>query len=320
MSKLDEREKLKGMNRVLFPLVYGILYLISLLPMWVLLRVSDFFFLIVYRLLGYRKKVVFDNLKRAFPDKPDKELQNIRKKFYQHLCDTFLETIKSLSLGDKELGKRVVLKTPESIEEIRQHEKGNVIYCTHYGNFEWMLACWDLHLDLPTYGIYTRIKNPVLGRLIRVMRIKRGMVPIRMQNAMRESLKALRSPGVIGFINDQSPSREPILYFSSLLGIPTAIHTAAAKLALKTKSRVYFTDMRKVGRGKYEMHVIRIPTERFYPYSEENAERLTDEYHVYLEKAIREAPPYWLWSHRRWKHSPKEGDRLSGALVSAYEG
>ena len=66
---------------------FGINYLITLLPLRVLYLFSDLFYLVLYYLAGYRRKVVAANLRNAFPEKSEAERKKIERRFYRHLCD-----------------------------------------------------------------------------------------------------------------------------------------------------------------------------------------------------------------------------------------
>ena len=52
---------------------------------------SDFLYLLIYKVLGYRKKVVFENLKNAFPEKSATEIEKIANAYYHYLCDLLVE-------------------------------------------------------------------------------------------------------------------------------------------------------------------------------------------------------------------------------------
>ena len=96
------------MQFIFFILTYPIIWLLSKLPMRILYLKSTFFYIIIYYVIGYRKEVVLENLRLSFPEKKEEELKGIRKKFYKHFVDIFIESIKAFSISEKEIRKRYV--------------------------------------------------------------------------------------------------------------------------------------------------------------------------------------------------------------------
>ena len=299
-------------------LLYWILFAVSLCPLWVLYRLSDLFFLLICHVLRYRKKVVYTNLKACFPNKEQKEIKKLAHAFYRHFCDLFVEVLKGYSLSDRALKKRVELITPDAISQISQSSEGTLVICSHYGNFEWMTSRLDLasteNGQIPTYGIYSPFRSAVFEHLMTRLRTRRGMELIPMRKAMIQSLRKLSQTCMLGLIADQSPSRQDSRYYVSFLGRPTAFHTSAAKLALRVKGGVFFADMRKKKRGYYSLELIPVSKKEFLPASREQIFAFTDLHASLLEDAVLDQPAYWLWSHKRWKHAPRESDYFSSRL------
>ncbi|MFN0204132.1 MAG: lysophospholipid acyltransferase family protein, partial [Bacteroidia bacterium] len=186
---------------------------------------------------------------------------------------------------------------------------------THYGNFEWMSCATDMHTKNKGYAIYSPLKNPYFEALAVKTRERWGGELLPARAAIRNSLSKLDEPCIIGFICDQTPSRREGLYFSKFLGLTTAVHDRFAHLALQKAAQVYFIEVRKEKRGYYNLTLVPMPMEQFLPYSQENAHRFTD-YHIeLLEKLILAQPEFWLWTHKRWKHQPQEGDLFSEKLT-----
>ena len=111
------------MKAVFFYIFYAIIWVISLLPLRILYLLSDLFYLIVYHIVKYRRKVVAMNLANSFPDKSDKERKEIEKKFYRNLCDLFIESLKSIHLSDKQLMKHMHMENPEVFEKLYEENK-----------------------------------------------------------------------------------------------------------------------------------------------------------------------------------------------------
>ena len=299
----------------LYYIFYFLIYGISLLPLRALYLFSDGLFLIIFFIFPYRKKVVIDNLSNSFPEKSSQEIYQIAKEYYSHFCDLIVEVIKAFSMSENSWEKRVIFLSPDVPDHLKELGRGALLIGTHYGNFEWMVQTMARQLskhNMPSYGIYAPFSSIVFERILMQMREKHGARFFPMRKAMYEALKHLSEVGMFGFIADQSPGRLPILYYGSLLNRPTAFHTSVAKVAIRADCPVYFADMRKVGRGKYTLKLRKLEVSTCTQQTDRDpAECLTDIHIALLEKAIIDKPAFWLWSHRRWKHQPRDGDSFA---------
>ena len=243
------------LRKSLFFVLLGVVQGLSLIPLWVWYRMSEFAYLLVYRLFGYRKTVVETNLRTSFPELEEKEIQQLVRRFYLHFCDVIVETLKSFSLSDRQLQRRVKLRNPEIADQMIQEDKGSILLASHYGNFEWMCARLDLMCQdrIPTFAVYNPFSSELFESLLTWMRERRGLKMVPMRYAMVKAVKQLQEFCLFGFIVDQSPHRGNRLYFTSLLGKTTPFHTSVSKIALRTQAPVYYADVRKVARGHYEV-------------------------------------------------------------------
>ncbi|MEL6590964.1 MAG: lysophospholipid acyltransferase family protein [Bacteroidota bacterium] len=307
--------------RLQFWLLHILVYSLSKLPFWVLYRISDLGFFLVYRVFGYRREVVRHNLALSFPERAKEELLKIEKDYYHHLCDLIVETLKVYTISDRGLAERVRLSSTDVIAEVQARGKGSILLASHHGNFEWMHSRLDLYIsgDLPTYAVYTPFRNAAFDRLMRRLRERRGVKMQAMYRAMSQAMRAMQEPCLFGMIADQSPHHGLKLYFTRFLNQATAFHTSFAKIALRMQTPLYFARMRKIKRGYYELQLHKIDPEPFLPANHSQILRLTDHYAALLAEDIEAQPAYWLWSHRRWKHQPREGDVLAADLGGAQK-
>lgn len=287
------------MQFLVYIIVYPFLWLISILPFRLLYLFSDFIFILIYYVVGYRKKVVFDNLKLCFPNKSEKELKRISKKFYHHFCDMMLESMKSLTISEAEMKKRF---TFANIDEIKQHENNNrsvVLMCGHYANFEWSFIL-QRHLKSKGYAVYKQLANKHFDALIKRLRAKYNSYLITTKETIPTLIKAKREGELTinGFAADQSPKINKAFHWNTFMGINVPIHTGAEMLAKKLDMAVVFLAVKKVKRGLYEATFKTITTT---PKDYENY-AITDLYLKLVEQQIIEAPEYYLWTHKRWKH------------------
>ncbi len=142
------------MQIIVFLLTYPVLIGFSILPHFVLYGLSDLLYVILYRVFGYRTKVVRKNLNLCFPDKSEKELQDIERSFYKHLCDLFVEMIKALTVSKKQVMKRFKFKNTELVNQYLRNNRGVVLVCGHYSSWEGMLSI-GYHIEGKGYAVYT---------------------------------------------------------------------------------------------------------------------------------------------------------------------
>lgn len=292
------------MQAVVFWLIYPLLWLISILPFWLFYRVSDVVYFIVYHLVGYRKKTVTHNLKLVFPEKSSEEIIKIRKKFYAHMCDMFLEMVKSISISEEELKKRFVFTNLEELRRIEKLDKSIMLMCGHYASFEWLFALQLNNLNHKAYGIYKKIRNPGFDKLINDIRrrfgaelIQNSKSTLRIAHNQKEGIR-----GAYAMIADQSPKSPNYKFWTDFMRKKVPFYTGSERMAKEFDMAVIYLHVNKVKRGYYKASLINIadnPTE-----TENN--QITLDYIQHLEKQIREKPELYLWTHKRWKHLGKE--------------
>lgn len=290
------------MQRAVYLIAYPFIYLIASIPFNVLYVFSDFLRLIIYNLLGYRKKIVRSNLIKAFPHKSEDDLKWIEKRFYKHFCDITLEAFKSLSISSEEMQKRMVFK---NLDVLTQFEKGNrsvIIMCGHYASWEWMLSI-GYHTVSQGYGIYTPIMNKYLNKLIIKIRKKHRGDLISRYSAIQQ-IKNLHDEGniaVYGFVSDQSPRPKPKSYWRPFLGVKVPVFVGAEMVARELDFGVVYAKINRVKRGYYEASFELISDQP----KKTKLNRITDTFTEWLEQDIYSDPTQYLWTHKRFKHADK---------------
>ena len=280
----------------MYYVVFGFLYLLSLLPLRVLYLLSDFAYVLVYHVLGYRKEVVLKNLSIAFPEKSKEEREKLARRFYRNFTDTFIETIKCISASNAWLQKHTVSDLSVFHELYAQGYKCQV----HMGhNFNWEMANLSLTLDLPytLLGVYMPIKNKVMDRLFRYIRGKSGTVLVPATNMRTAMLPYRNTQYLLGLVADQNPGDPRAAYWVRFFGQDTPFVKGPEKGARNAQTAVVFCHITKIKRGYYEVHFNLATAE---PQALHEGE-LTRQYVHFLEDVIKAAPDMWLWSHRRWK-------------------
>jgi len=280
--------------------IFILLKLLSYLPFWVLYGFSNFLFFLIYGLLGYRKKVVMDNLSIAFPEKTEAEKKAIARKFFRNFSDFIVESIKTFSMTKESFEKRYRF---DNIEEIRdfvlENNRGAVISAAHQFNWEWMIYVGSkLTNRIQAYISYTPLSNKILNTLIKKNRERFGLIlaPANrfiktLENSSEEILP------ISGLISDQSPKAN-YKFRADFFGVEVPVYTGAENIAKKLHQSFWVLDVKKVKRGHYLVHFDLVASDTAsYPEGE-----LTRISLRMMEEMISKQPENYLWTHRRWKH------------------
>jgi len=289
------------MQLLVFILAYPALWLLSILPYRIFYLFSDFVFFLVFHVFGYRKKVVYDNLKLVFPEKPEKEIRRIRKEFFKHMCDMFLEMVKTMGLSKEDIKKRYHIKNVEIIQEIEQ-EKSILVPCSHYANWEWNVSL-NLYVQSKGYAVYQKVANKYFDKLVKDFRSRWNTTLITTHETVKTVMRNKKQDitAIYGMVSDQSPMVVHAHYWDKFMGITVPIYNGTEVLARKLDLAVVFMKVSKVKRGYYEAEFIPITL------SGANTEpnEITKKFIQLAEQQIHEKPEHYLWSHKRWKHRDK---------------
>ena len=288
------------MNLVFFKIISVLLYLISLLPFWILYLFSDILYFLLFHVVKYRRKVVELNLKNSFPEKSVADRLDIEKRFYKHLSDLILESIKTLSISPKSMKKRFVFSNLNELTKYFEQGKSVIAVSGHYGNWEWGPLATAYELKEKVLVVYKPLSNKRFDNLVNTMRSRFGAILVPMKHTLRKIIEYNTQPHVLVLVGDQTPPREESQYFINFLNQPTAIFLGVEKIAVRTNKPVIYFSINKIKRGYYECLIkplVEVPnqTKEF---------EITNIHTQVLEHIIQKNPEYWLWSHKRWKFSP----------------
>jgi KDO2-lipid IV(A) lauroyltransferase len=287
------------MQLIIYILLYPILWCISILPFRLLYVVSDGFYFLTYYIIGYRKKIVRENLALTLPHLSDKERLIIEKKTYQNMCDVFLEMIKTLTISKSEMERRFKFKNIEVYLDLEKKGKSIALLCAHYASYEWVISI-NSKISFEGYAVYKRINNRYFDKLVRDIRSKFKATLITTKETiptMKNNFKN-NKPSLYGLVSDQSPRLDSVYHWNKFMGIEVPIHTGGEMLAKKYDMNILFLRTKKLGRGFYEAELEILS---------ENAKEvpdyeITDRFLKLVEQQIYEQPEYYLWTHKRWKH------------------
>jgi KDO2-lipid IV(A) lauroyltransferase len=260
-------------------------------------------YVLIYYVIGYRKKVVTNNLKLAFPNKSEQEIKEISKKFYHHFVDIFIEMIKSFTISKAEINKRYTYPNIELLNQLYKDGKGGILIGSHYANWEWILGLTQF-VKYKGYAAYTKINNPYFNNKVKKSRSRFGSILIQTSRIIKEIEYNYKNniQGMYGLLSDQSPQLKKTYYWSEFLGVKVPIHTGAEMLAKKYNLNLIFIETKKVKRGYYQttFTLLNEKDSETYPNYE-----LTDLFLRKVEAQIYAQPEYYFWTHKRFKHKDK---------------
>jgi len=290
------------MKLIIYLVVYPIIWILSILPFRILYIFSDFIFLILYYVIGYRKEVVLYNLRLTFPEKEEKEIQEICRKFYHHFVDVFIEMLKTFTVSKEEVHKRYTFTNIDFFNDLKKNGKSVILMGPHYANWEWIMSL-DSFADYKGYAAFTKINNPYFNKKVLKSRAKFGTHMVQTSRIISAMYKNKKNNifAAYGLLSDQSPQLSKTFYWKEFFGIKVPVHTGAEMLAKRFDMNVVFIDTKKIKRGYYETTFNLISDD---PKNAPNYE-LTDTFLKMVEDKVRKEPDYYLWTHKRFKHKDK---------------
>jgi len=275
---------------------------LSLLPMSVLYQFAALGYLLLYRIAGYRKTVVRENLSNSFPEKTAEEILKIEKTFFRYLADLIFEVIKLRSISDAELNKRVKFNNLELITGYFDRGE-SILACTgHYGNWELGMMALGLKIPEKAYVIYKPLSNKQFDSWFYETRTRSGNLFIPMRQTLRSVAATKNQTTMFCFAGDQTPVKDEARLWINFLNQPTPVLPGIEKIALQTNRPVIYFNMQLIKRGYYEIDCSLICEKP----KESQEHEITRATFSFLENIIQTNPAYWLWSHRRWKHKPED--------------
>ena len=288
------------MQLLVFLLVYPLLKLVSILPFPLFYKLSDGICFLLYHVFGYRKKVIRKNIRLCFPEYSSAEVNALVKAFYKHMCDCFLEMIKSMGMSEKSMRKRFRFLNIDDLLQFERNGQSVFVMIGHYSCWEWMLSL-GYYMKNPFYGIYTPIRNPYFNKLIQRIRKKHKAFVLSRYKTV-ETIKKRENKkhrALYGFASDQSPKPKPKTYWRTFMGVQVPVFNGAERLARKFEIPIVYAYINRVKRGFYEVEfkvLSRAP-------HLEKPNYITDTFTEWVEHQIRKDPTQYLWSHDRFKYA-----------------
>lgn len=276
----------------------ALIWTLSLLPFWAMYRISDFLFVLIYYCFGYRKRVVYRNLRNSFPEKTDQEIQVIAKKFYRYLPDIFVEVVKMRRISKKEAKQRLEILNAEEVTQHFENGRSVIIATAHYANWELGVHSLALMTEYPKLIVYKPLSDEVIDDIFNQIRTRFGTTMVPMKQILRHIVKLRHQLHISVFAGDQTPVYQDSDYYMTFLNQETLVYTGTERIAKMTNYPVVFCQIgRKDKRGYYYCKFTTLVEDP----SQWAEHEITHIYNRFTEQIIREEPAYWLWSHNRWK-------------------
>jgi len=288
---------LRELSVIMYYLLYGFLYLISLLPFWILYGISDFAYFLIYYIIGYRKDIVLSNLAIAFPEKSLEEKKVISKKFYRNFTDNFIETIKLLSISKKEMKKRFTGEF-DKVNEYYGSGRNVQYHLGHFFNWEFGNLSLSLNSIFPVLVIYMPLKNEAMDKIFYKLRSRFGATLLAATNYLKEFKPYIRQRFSLIFVGDQNPGITENAYWFNFFGRLTPFVTGPEKSARLNNTITMYAQFTKLRRGYYYVNFYLMTDEARKLQEGEITKRMIN----FIEDSIRKEPENYLWTHRRWKH------------------
>ena len=298
------------MKKTGYYLLRGTVYMLSLMPFWMLYGVSDGMFLLVYYLVRYRRKIVRKNLTSSFPEMSEHDIKQTERSFYHWLCDYAVETVKLLTISDRRLLQRIEFRGVSQMEECFDRGQNCAAILGHYCNWEWLSAtglAFRHHPQAAMGLIYHPLYSDAFDRLFIDIRSAHGGLCVAKQDILRQlvTLRREKRHYLFGYISDQAPRWHNIHFWLDFLGHDTPVFTGGERIMQKMDDAVFYVDMERPRRGRY-VCTFRLLSAHA---SQEPAGAITTRFFQMLEQTIRRQPAYYLWAHNRWKRTHEEFDR-----------
>lgn len=298
-------------DKINYHLLYSLFYVLSLFPLRGLYLLSDILAWLAHSVVRYRRGVVRSNLMSAFPEKDISEIKKIEKGFYRFLGDYFVETVKLTTMSERQMRRRLEVIGAEEINATMKNGKSCTLLLGHYCNWEWVSSL-PIHFnkDATCVQIYHPLENKGANEAFLRLRNHFGATSVSMDETLPFLIKCKKEgrPTVTGYIADQAPLFNSIHLWVDFLNHETPVFTGPERISKFLKAEVFYVDIKRPRRGYYTLHFRRMTSDA----STSRDFEVTRHYYALLQDSIEHAPQYWLWSHKRWKRTREEFNRLFG--------
>lgn len=275
--------------------------LFRLLPRKPALRIGEQIGRLVPVLLPKRKRTAMDNLRQAYPEKSDAELEAICARMFRHLGISSAEMIRLDKLqGQKDLDRYFTFVGLDNLKKAQEMDRGILMASAHLGF--WEVGTYFLpQLGQPADFVAKKAKNPYIDRYFRRMREHNGSVVIEAKQGARRIVKSLSEKRGIGVLIDHhmTPKVSVQVPFFNRLAWTTPIIT---QIAMKRQIPVVPIFVFRTEDLNYRVEIGEVFVFND-EVTDENVTANTALLTAKIEEAVRKEPSQWFWVHRRWRVS-----------------
>lgn len=271
-------------------------YVISFLPLPVLYGFARILELVFKTIWPYRNQVIRDQILKCFPDYTPTQIAQLTSRYYRHLSEIIVESVKNLSMSKTQLLKRIYIENPEILNNLYQQGKSVVLVSAHYNNWEWLISALPKLVPHRVLGIGSPLGNPVWNKKLNACRSRFGFDVVDAKT-YKTYLQNSKTPCAVLTLSDQSPSNSENAFWTRFLNQNTAIAFGSELISLQFSCVPVYAHIRKIKSGYYAVQLIQYTKNVSPQYG-----NISMWHAGILEQAILKHPEYWLWSHRRWKH------------------
>lgn len=275
----------------------ALILLIRLMPWGIALKLGEVLGRLITLVMPKRFKRTKEDIKKAFPSKSQKEVDQIALESWRNIGRLSAEFVKAAYMDKDEILSKVEIIGLEEVAERNASGKGCILHLGHFTN--WEIAGLVVSILFKNVCFIAKPQtNPYVDKEVNWLRSILGARYISAYNPFFSCFKALKKGGLISILSDQSVHASKL--YMPFLGRAAEVSPLTAVLSLKAQVPVYAIRIYRRG-GK----IVFEKTETILPPQTEYSHKVVFDYTALLksklEEFIRLAPETWLWGHNRWK-------------------
>lgn len=287
------------LHKILFYLFRLVVFFLGNLPFFILYRLSNFMAFVLHNIVGYRKCVVISNLQKCFPESSYNDIKKITKNFYRHISDITLETFKGFYMSREQIARHWRVVNPEVLDKYYTSGQDVINLASHYGNWEWGIVALNMQIKHQAVSIYMPMTDILAEKWSRRKRERFGMKMVSIKETRDFFSSQQKTPVSIILASDQNPTNVNKAIMAKFFGYDTPCLHGAEEYSREHNIPIVYFDVQKIKRGYYTLTI----TEMFDSPATTRYGQITQAYMNKVEDIIKRNPEFYLWSHRRWKHS-----------------
>ena len=262
-------------------------------------KISNFFGMVlgqlIWLIIPIRKNVAKQNLKIAFPEKSENEINQIVRKCYQHFGMVLMDLFRTPNFKIKTIQKTVDIDSSDL--ELLTQESGGIIITGHIGNWEMMLPIFGIN-HIPFSVVVQFQRNKGAQKFFNEIRQIHGSKTILKGIESKVLLNEIQNGKYLGLASDQNAGKKGLMV--PFFGKDTSIPKGAAVFKLKSKAPIFFCYCIADENRKYKLFVENLGNDFEQIESKNKVKEICKLIASDLENIIRKYPEQYFWFHRKW--------------------